>query len=122
MNKGFTLVELLAILTILGIITLVSVPSIVVTNKKSQENNYMQYKKTVENAAEVYVETHPEEFQEVKTIAGTTVNIKTEDLIIAGFIHGTLQNPKTKTKISEEASSVNVKNESGTLKYTYVEA
>ena len=42
MSKGFTLVELLAILAILGAVILVSVPSIVTSNKKSQENNYTQ--------------------------------------------------------------------------------
>lgn len=120
MRKGFTLIELLAILTILGIIILVSVPSIMDTNKKSQENDYTEYKHTVEKAAEVYLETHSENFYNVKSTNGSMTSIKSEELVALGYIQGSLQNPKTKVKIIEEASYVEVKNNNGTLEYTYV--
>ena len=120
MKKGFTLIELLAILAILGAIVLVSVPSIVSTNKKSQENNYNQYTETIENAAEIYVETHPDKYATLKTKPGTTVSINTEDLVASGDVQGSLTNPKTNVKLVNEASSVTVKNENGTLIYTYV--
>ena len=58
MNKGFTLVELLAVLFILSVITIVAVPNVITTNQKSKEKDIAEFKKTVENAAEVYVETH----------------------------------------------------------------
>lgn len=119
MKRAFTLVEMLAILVVLGIITLVSVPSIVSTNKQSRENNYNQYKKNVENAAEMYVETHPDDYTALKTTSGTSVTIDAQDLIAAGLIQGGLQNPNTEKKLIEEATTVNVVNESGTLKYTY---
>ena len=44
MKKGFTLVELLAILVILGVITLVAVPSIITSNKKSKDQEYEKFK------------------------------------------------------------------------------
>ena len=56
MEKGFTLIELLAILVILGVITLVAAPAIVSTNKKSLENDYKEFKQTIENAAEIAME------------------------------------------------------------------
>ncbi len=120
MRKGFTLIELLAILTVLGIIILVSAPSIMETNKKSQENDYTEYKHTVEKAAEVYLETHSEKFYNVKSTNGSKETIKSEDLVSLGYIQGSLQNPKTKVKIIEEASYVEVKNNNGTLEYTYI--
>lgn len=120
MRKGFTLIELLAILTVLGIIILVSAPSIMETNKKSQENDYTEYKHTVEKAAEVYLETHSENFYNVKSTNGSKATIKSEDLVSLGYIQGSLQNPKTKVKIIEEASYVEVKNNNGTLEYTYI--
>ena len=40
MKNGFTLVELLAILAVLGVILLVSVPSIVSTNQKLKQQDY----------------------------------------------------------------------------------
>lgn len=119
MKNGFTLVELLAILAILGAIVLVSVPSIVSTNKRSEENNYNQYKESIENAAEIYVETHPDRFATLKSVPNTTVTINTEDLVASGVIQGTLKNPRTNIQLINEASSVTVKNQSGTLVYTY---
>ncbi len=120
MKNGFTLVELLAILAILGAIVLVSVPSIVSTNKRSQESNYEQYTQNIENATEIYIEIHPDRYATLKSTPGTTVTINTEDLVASGVIQGTLRNPKTDVQLINEASSVTVKNQSGTLVYTYV--
>ncbi len=119
MKNGFTLVELLAILAILGAIVLVSVPSIISTNKKSQEQNYDQYTTNIENATEIYIETHPDRYATLKTTNNTTVTINTEDLVASGVIQGTLTNPKTNVQLINEASSVTVKNQNGTLIYTY---
>ena len=119
MKKGFTLVELLAILAILGAIVLVSVPSIVATNKRSEENNYNQYTASIENAAQIYVETHPDRFATLKSTNNQTETINTEDLVASGVIQGTLKNPRTNIQLINEASSVTVKNQSGTLIYTY---
>ena len=94
MKKGFTLVELLAILAILGAVILVSVPSIISTNKNSRE--------------------------ELKTVNGTAIEINTEDLVASGVIQGTLVNPKTDVQLINEPSKVNVKNQNGTLIYNYV--
>ena len=51
MKKGFTLVELLAVLTVLGIIALISFP--IVTNQinNSKEKSYKNQVKTIINAA-----------------------------------------------------------------------
>ena len=119
MKNGFTLVELLAILAILGAIVLVSVPSIISTNKKSQEQNYDQYTTNIENATEIYIETHPDRYATLKTTNNTTVTINTEDLVASGVIQGTLTNPKTNVQLINESSSVTVKNQNGTLIYTY---
>lgn len=119
MKKGFTLVELLAILAILGAIVLVSVPSIVATNKRSEENNYDQYTASIENAAQIYVEIHPDRFATLKSTNNHTETINTEDLVASGVIQGTLKNPRTNIQLINEASSVTVKNQSGTLIYTY---
>ena len=121
MKNGFTLIELLAILVLLGVIVLVSVPSIVSTNKRSQEQNYERYVDNIENAAEIYVETHSDraEYATLKTTNGRSVTIHTDVLVASGVILGTLRNPITDRPLIEEGGSVTVKNENGTLKYTY---
>ncbi len=121
MKNGFTLVELLAILAVLGVILLVSVPSIVSTNQKLKQQDYERYVNNIENAAEIYVEAHSdrEEYAELKATKNKTLTISTDTLITSGVIQGTLKNPKTNVQLTEEDGFVTVRNENGTLKYTY---
>ena len=121
MKNGFTLVELLAILAVLGVILLVSVPSIVSTNQKLKQQYYERYVNNIENAAEIYVEAHSdrEEYAELKATKNKTLTISTDTLITSGVIQGTLKNPKTNVQLTEEDGFVTVRNENGTLKYTY---
>ncbi len=118
MKRGFTLVELLGILVILGVIVLVSVPSLITTNKASKENEIAEFKATVENAAESYVETHPDSFTNLKNCTGTGA-ITTEKLVKEGFLDGSTVNPETNQKIINEASTVNITLNDCTLIYTY---
>ena len=124
-NRGFTLVELLAILFILGVITAVSVPNIMDTNKKSLEKEIVQYKKTVENAAEVYVETHLD-LDEVINLKnnGTDLCIPISNLIVgedgsAGLLRRNLVNPSNNKKVTELNSSVLAKKNGDVISYTY---
>lgn len=119
MKKGFTLIELLAILTLLGVIVLVSVPSIISTNKTSQDNNYKQYIANIQNATEIYIETHADKYETLKKTNGTKETITTKTLISGGYIQSSLKNPKTNKTINEEAGSVTVTNQNGTLIYEY---
>lgn len=119
MKKGFTLIELLAILALLGVIILVSVPSIISTNQTSQDNNYKQYIASIQNAAEIYIETHDDNYETLKTTPGTTATIQIEDLIQGDYISGSLKNPKTDETLSEENGTITVTNQDGQLIYTY---
>lgn len=53
-NKGFTLVELLAIIIILGIIVVIAAPSITNQVQKGEENNRTILNEKIENAAKIY--------------------------------------------------------------------
>ena len=125
MNKGYTLIELLAILFILGIITIVTVPNLITTNKKSKEKEINEFKKTVENAAEIYVETHLD-LEEIKQLKENNkplcINIK--KLIIdsekgAGLLSPETINPETNTTLSNLNASVQVTKNNGEIIYKY---
>lgn len=128
MNKGFTLVELLAVLFILSVITLVAVPNIVVSNEKSKENDFREFKKTVENAAEVYVETHLDlpEINNLKTY-GQELCIPIRDLALtdtgsgAGLLNQNLKNPMNGIDVMSLNASVIVRKENLELVYEYVD-
>ena len=128
MNKGFTLVELLAVLFILSVITVVAVPNVIITNKKTKENDINQFKKTVENAAEVYVETHLslDWVKKLKTNGGNYC-ISIKNLIdtegntgSANLLNPNLKNPENDTEVSKLDISVLVtKNDDGEILYEY---
>lgn len=127
MNKGFTLVELLAVLFILGIMTIVAVPNVITTNKKSKENDIIQFKKTVENAAEVYVETHLD-LPEVIALKeqGIELCIPTKRLITSeessgsvGLVNSSLKNPENGIEIVSLNASVKAKKINNEIVYEY---
>lgn len=118
-NRAFTLVELLSILVILGIITIVGVPSIASSSKKTKERDYNEFKQTVKNAAEVYVETHQDKYVNLKKVNNATETIEINDLIAVGLLNSHLVNPNTNKTVYEEGGSVTAKNETGTITYTY---
>lgn len=126
MKKGFTLVELLGILMILGVITLIAAPAIVSTNKKSIDNDYKEFKKTIENAAEVYVETHLDDLDVINLKNnGSSMDIDVSTLISSGLINGGMKNPNVKPdgsgkeKIANQNIYVTATKEGNVIKYTY---
>ena len=54
-DKGYTLVELLAVLVILGVIIMISVPAITGVINSSKEKSYDEQVKILENAARTYM-------------------------------------------------------------------
>ena len=63
-QKGFTLVELMGILVILGVIIVFTVPSITKTLKNSETNELKEYQNTICLAAKSYVELENKGFPE----------------------------------------------------------
>jgi type IV pilus assembly protein PilA len=60
-RKGFTLVELLVVIVILGIITLMSFPVIRNISNKTENSKFDTYKKTLISSAKLYVKDYSED-------------------------------------------------------------
>ncbi len=54
-NKGFTLVEILAVVVILGIIATILIPAVGLIINKNKEDNYKNLKNSILSAAKVYM-------------------------------------------------------------------
>ena len=54
-NKGFTLVEILAVVVILGIIATILIPAVGLIITKNKEDNYKNLKNSILSAAKVYM-------------------------------------------------------------------
>lgn len=81
-RKGFTLVELLATITILGIIVTIGGVSISRIIKNAKDEEYKQLVSSIKNAAEIY-------YQEIEYggVSGDT-NVTLGDFVNKGYIIG----------------------------------
>ena len=78
-KKGFTLVELLVVIVILGVIMSIAIPSITSSIERSKDKQKTQIIKLIESAGELYVDKHKNTVQQGKSIT-------LDDLIEDGLI------------------------------------
>ena len=105
MKKGFTLVELIGIFTLMSIIFILSVPAITNMVKKATESEYYSFEENVFLAAEAYVSINKDDYPELREVNKLTyVTINT--LLISDSINSNMLNPATNKKLSEEANNV----------------
>ena len=118
-QKGFTFIELLAIITIMGIILLISVPNITKQLKQNSSNEYNQFTSDLFLATESYITSYMDAFglNEV----GESKKISIERLVKNGYVKSTTINPKTNEKINLNAYVLVTLNENKTYHYTYVD-
>lgn len=103
-NKGFTLVELIGIVIVLGLLVIIGIPSLIKTMKVNQNREYEVFEKNLFLAAETYVSDHIEEIDELKVVGGTYY-VFTSYLLEEKLIkQKNLYNPKTKRNLTDNAA------------------
>jgi prepilin-type N-terminal cleavage/methylation domain-containing protein len=100
MKKGFTLIELLATIVILGIIATITVPIMIGRINYFKDKAYESLLKSIENAAEEYVNDNLDFLDELKDFG--YMNIKIRTLVTEGYLKQDLTNPKTNIPLSLE--------------------
>ena len=79
-KKGFTLVELLVVIVIIGVLSVIIIPSVININKSINERLYEDKKEKIESAAQLYANNHEELFN------GTSqVTIYVSDLVKSNY-------------------------------------
>ena len=109
-KQGFTLVELIGVIVILGLIASFSVPALTKTMKDSSAKQYENYVKNITLAAENYFHS------ETDGILNGKYFIKLKTLINNGYWKKE-NNPKTNKETDENITVMISKNEDGTEKY-----
>ncbi len=89
-KKGFTMVELLAVIAILGILSLIAVGSFTNILSKSKKQTYEELEKNMEVAAENYLIDHMDEIP-TDTTSTTKINITS---LIAGNYTEEISDPE----------------------------
>lgn len=93
-NNGFTLVELLLTIAIIGVLSVVTGLSITGMLKRQEEGKYEDYIEDLENAACVYAQKND------SCDGGCEITVP--DLIAAGLMKNNVQNPKLQVNITED--------------------
>lgn len=142
-NKGFTLVELLAVVVILSILISIMVPSVNYLIDKNKEDNYEKLKSGIISAAKVYLSDNRYEIDLKDKTDGICDNGKTEEdinkvgentltdskLLIKTLVdnnnlstdsEGNIINPKDKSQILDlNTSYILIKYQCNSKDYTY---
>lgn len=116
-NKGFSLVELIAVISLLVVLALIVVPSVLVFINKSNENSYIELLNSIESAAKVYV---AENRYSDTVLNNNEFTISLQTLIDNGNLDGDLTDPITKSNISSD-NTVKVTFSSKIYIYTFDE-
>lgn len=109
-RNGFTLVELLAVIVIMGLLSLLIVPQVAKYIGNSTDATYESFIQTLKGATQQYFVDHPEEMPEKMEVSATgsdAVKITAEVLIKGGYMKS-LQDPENSKLTCDSKSYVSV--------------
>ena len=118
MKKGFTLVELLAVLIVIGVIMLVTVPNIVNSINKGKTNKYNAFIKDLEMATENYVETNFEKYPQL-TIVGNQTAVELNELVENNYLKEPIINPSNNNEMNLNSIVIVTVENDKSLSYQY---
>ena len=100
-EKGFTLVELLAVIVLLGLISLLTIPVVDRIMKDNREKADDVNVDTILNAAYDYVQQNPSNLP--NNIDGDSTTFTLGEVISAGLLKEDIVNPKTNSEYSDDS-------------------
>ena len=123
-NKGFTLIEVLGVIAVLGLIAMVAMPNIIDSLKKTDENKQKAYQNSILQGTEIYVEQNRDLFKvRIGKGPGTYFLIKIYDAVATGYVQSTLTNSATGTTADKDNGCVKISiNSNKSLSYDYISA
>ncbi len=90
-KKGFTLAELLGVITILGLLALLIIPAVDKAIKESNKTLYQAQLNTIIEGAKEWSADHISELP----VSGGSITVTLEDLKLGGYVVADIKNPKT---------------------------
>ena len=100
-KTGFTLVELLVTIVLLGIVATVIIYNVTNVSKNSKKTEYERFVASVKSSASVYADMNPEAFQDLY-VNKSFIYITVGNLIDSGLVDEKLKNPYTDETIKRD--------------------
>lgn len=95
-HKGFTLIEMLGVMALLAVIFSLIYPNAMEMLERGKKQDYMEYQRTIELAAEAYINSN----QELSfPTTDSSFSITFHDLMNSGYLSTNVVNPKTKQTV-----------------------
>ena len=118
-KKGFTLIETLMVIALIGIISLILVPNVIFLINKNKTESCENLKKNIISATKIYVNENKYDlgFTCDNPIEIPTIEIPISKLIDTGKIDGEIKNPINDEDLATE--KVEVKFNCQTKQFTY---
>ena len=111
-NKGFSLIELLAVIIIIGIVALIAVPSVSQYINKASDTSYSSYERSMEDAAKNMIMDCETDLTlncnlKLPYTTTTTTTIKLKILVNEGYIDK-MKDPQSNAECNTETSYVEI--------------
>lgn len=94
-NKGFTLIEIIAVIVLIAVISLIAFLSVTAVIKNNKIKQLKVFSDNLTNAAEVYMTDKKDDFSSFNNVGDITIITSTE-MIQAGYIDKNMENPTGK--------------------------
>lgn len=113
-EKGFTLVELLGVLVILGLLATIIYPLVSRNINRAKDDLFVVQKENILEGARTWGSSH---IERLPTEDGKSVTVTLKELEDEGLVDEDMQDPKTKKPLSKTGVRVVITYKGGALKY-----
>ena len=98
MKKGFTLIEMLGIITVLAILLIITFPNLSKSLKMTKEHKNNNFTNNLKVSAEAYIELNRDSYENLD-IPGTEISFTVQELYDANLLKGQYENVNTEDTI-----------------------
>ncbi len=127
-NKGFTMVELLAVIVLMAILLTIAVPSVITISEKIRVDMYCEKIEFIENGAQLWGE---DAYDKIFSAPNKTLKVKVSELVNGNYLNkdevdandkGIIVDPRDGASLMDREVKVFIKNKRVYAEYAWTNA